>query len=205
MAQVESCWPVLILERGGINFKHALRRLDWDCPKELERAAQADACIYRASIRMMVIVFVTGTWRRIVRVGSVALERAPQVRLDAGATAIIRLAERFASAPGRSDTATRNEVTVGDLLLAVASSPGRHLRVLDNPTLLACAVRRRLGLAVWHHRLVLACDGVNLRTRRLRMHLDRAVASHGYLSPWGGAWALAWIHRVTVWSRVFVR
>jgi hypothetical protein len=100
--------------------------------------------------------------------------------LDAESEEVIRLAQALAGADA--------QVTVGHLLLALASRPGDHLKVLPNATVLACAVRVRLGLATRRHRLILACDRPKLVTRRIHLRLDREVATHRNLSLWRLAW-----------------
>jgi hypothetical protein len=190
MCQVESQWPRRIVERGGLTFRLALRRLGWHDSDDLRRAASSEVCIYRPSMRMMLIVLVaSSTWLifRVRRTTVVSVSTPPH---DLATTKLIALAERYATLRRSRDAVRQPELDVGHLLLALASTPGSHLRLLDNGTLLACAVRRDLGLDRWHHRLVLACDIPSLMTRRIRMRLDRGVAANGRLSVWGLARAI---------------
>jgi hypothetical protein len=72
-------------------------------------------------------------------------------RLDLSAEAkdVMRLAEVFAD---RQEADAKP--VVGHLLLALASRPGEHLKVLPNATVLACDIRTRVGLATSRHRLI---------------------------------------------------
>lgn len=186
MLQAESPWPELIVERGGMTFRNAIRRLGWQDVGALERAGQ-DPVPYRSSMRLMVVILITASMRLTVAVQRRSSEPTPHPVRDLGAAEAVNLAARFAASP-RSSGETADEVGVGHLLLALASSPGQHLRLLENSTVLACAARRELDLGRWHHRLVLACDRGNLQVRRVRMRLDRRVAAHGRRSGWGAAW-----------------
>ena len=183
MAQSDSAWPRRIAERGGMCFGDAMRRLGWRRSEALERLVDEPPPVHRPSMRLVVILVLASK----LRVALLRLRHAPRherPRWDLGAVETVAIAERLAAARGSTP------LGVGHLLLALASSPGPHLRLLDNATVLACAVRKELGLAAWHHRLVLACDLGNLQLRRLRMRLGAEVAIHGRASAWGAASAV---------------
>lgn len=183
--------PELIVERGGLSFDQALRRTACPNPHGMFRLVPDPPPSYRGSMsQAVVILFLTPLllvasfrWRR-------SAAQAPP-RLDRGSAAILELARQLTAGTSRTE---RKTVTPAHLLLAIASSPGRHLRLFDNPSLMACALRRELGLSAWHHDLVLALDAVKLRARRTKMRLDRRVSEHGHTSRWGlarAAYALA--------------
>jgi len=177
---------MLILERGGLNFRNAVARLKWEQVDRLEEVARAEPPAYRSPMRLMVAV----VWARTVRLrlGYVFLMRrvgvpSSDLRWSANAAEALALAKRFAAEGGGPNPPTR--IDVGHLLLALASSPGSHLRLVDGGNVIACAARRELGLDRWHHRLVLTCDRAKLSLRRWAIRLDREVSTHGRLSLWG--------------------
>jgi hypothetical protein len=183
-------WPLLILERGGLSYGSALRRLGWR-PPITPRTSGAEEPQFRSSMRLMLLVALVvavALMLSIVR-RMFAIEPASRSgnRLDLSTEAkdAIRLAETLAS-----DGGAEARPAVGHLLLALASRPGEHLKVLANATVLACAVRKRLGLATSRHRLILACDRPKQITRRVHMRIDRELAAHGRWSRWGIAWLL---------------
>jgi hypothetical protein len=190
MSDQREPWPLLILERGGLSYRLALRRLGWRPPIEPRPSAE-DRPDFRSSMRLMLLVAVVvavALMLSIVR-KMFAIELPPRSghRLDLSAEAkdAMRLAE--ALAPGQGAEA---KPAVGRLLLALASRPGEHLRILPNPTVLACDIRTRLGLATSRHRLILACDRPKWIARRVHMRIDRELAAHGRWSRWGVAWFL---------------
>jgi hypothetical protein len=187
MAQANSPWPLLVVERGGLNFRNAIRRLDWKGGDELEEIAGSETLVYRAAMRLMAIVFVVSARRMILRLRRIAVAPSPAPTWDLNAAEALALARRLAREGEKSQAPAT--VGVGHVLLSLASSPGSHLRLIDGGTVIACAVRRELGLDAWHHRLVLKCDWIKLKMRRLGMKLDREVSTHGRLSAWGLAWA----------------
>ncbi len=189
MAQADTPWPLLIVERGGFNFRNAVDRLRWKRVDYLEEVARPEAPAHRASMRMMVMVVLARIFRLIPkRRRTTTLRPTPTWSVNA-AEALI-LARRFATQNAKPNAQAR--VGVGHVLLALSGSPGSHLRLIDGGTVIACAVRRELGLDAWHHRMVLTCDRGNLTMRRWRMKLDREVSAHGRLSFWGAArWANA--------------
>jgi hypothetical protein len=183
-------WPLLILERGGLSYGSALRRLGWKPPIE-PRTSTAEEPQFRSSMRLMLLVAVVvaaALMLSIVR-RMFAIEPPPRGahRLDLSAEAkdAMRLAEAFAGGQG-----AEAKPAVGHLLLALASRPGEHLKALPNATVLACDVRKRLGLATSRHRLILACDRPKRITRRVHMRIDREIAARGRWSRWGVAWLL---------------
>ena len=189
MAAFESPWPQQIVERGGLSYEQALRRLGWSRGAiAREPASPPEVRLYRASMRVtttVVVITLVGVVARLVR-RLLRRKRShiPQLRCDLAAAQAIEATRRLL--PGAR--AERGDATnVGCLLLVLASTPGHHLRLLDNATVLACAVRRDLGLAAWHHRLILALDRPNLETRQMRLRLQRRVARHGRASRWGPA------------------
>jgi hypothetical protein len=186
MSQAGSPWPLLVLERGGLNFRNSIRRLRWKRAEELLAAARSEAQLYRSPVRVMVAVFLARIAGVVIRARRITVARPAPV-WTMNAYEVLSLAARFGTqgAP-RDPTPT---IGVGHLLLALASSPGRHLRLIDGGTVIACAVRKQLGLAAWHHRLVLACDRPKMTMRRWSMRLDREVSAHGRRSRWGLAWA----------------
>ena len=185
MCQFDSPWPKCIVERGGLTFRLALRRLRWHDSDDLDRAANSEVSVCRPSMRLMLIVLVASSTRFIFRIRRTVIVPVPTPPRDLATSELIVLAERYAIIPRPRASVRQPKVDVGHLLLALASTPGGHLRLLDNGTVLACAVRRELGLDDWYHRLVLACDVPNLVIRRIRMRLDRGVAANGRLSSWG--------------------
>jgi hypothetical protein len=181
MEDTRSLWARRIVERGGFSFNLALRRLRWP-----EVAAivpiSPEARLYRASVRLMLIIVITGPvialWRRLT-IEAHPLERP---RLDRSAADVLRALSEW---PSKSDSHSVLDSDVGRLLLTLATTPGRHLRLLDNANVLACAVRRDLGLDRWHHRMILRFDWPKLVTRRTRMWLRRQVFVHGWISIYG--------------------
>lgn|GEM_PF-2108230 len=186
MADSESDWPLLIVERGGLNFRHAAQRLGWQGIDRLEEAARAEPPPYRSPMRIMAMVLLgllialLLNWRR-------SPAAPPALSWSTSAAEVLAIAQRVAGRAGRPEADPA--VGVGQLLLALASTPGRHLRLIDGGTVVACAVRRELGLDARQHRLVLACDRGKLACRRWGMKLDRRVATHGRWSRWGVLWA----------------
>ncbi len=174
-------WPILVLERGGLSDDSALRRLGWRPP-----AAWADtrAPRYRSSMRMMLLMASVVLLVSILRLARrlFAIRARPRseghLPISADSEEMLRLAGAIkGDRPGRTEA--------GHLLLSLASRPGEHLKVLPNATVLACALRIRLGLASPRHRLIVACDRPKLITRRCHMRIDREVARHGRFSRWG--------------------
>jgi len=106
-----------------------------------------------------------------------------RLALNAESTEVVRLARALAGV-----NASEANLTVGHLLLALASRPGEHLKVLPNATVLACDVRAKLGLATPRHRLILACDRPKMIARRCHMRIDSEIAARGRRSRWGLAW-----------------
>jgi hypothetical protein len=191
-AEPEGRLPELIVERGGLSFERALRRAGCPDRKGMSRLVPKPPPSYRGSMSQTVVILCLAPFLLVARVRRRRRVDPPAPRLGRDSTEVVELARRFASEDppqGRVPV-----VTPAHLLLAIASSPGRHLRLFDNPTLMVCALRRELGLSAWHHRLVLALDAVKLRARRTKMRLDRRVARHGRASRWGlarAAYALA--------------
>lgn len=176
----------MILERGGLSFRNSLRRLRWGQAEQLLAAARSETQPYRSPVRLMVAVVLARIAGVVIRARRVTVARPAPV-WTMNAYEVLSLAARF----GTQDRHTGGTPTigVGHLLLALASSPGRHLRLIDGGTVIACAARKQLGLAAWHHKLVLACDRPKLTMRRWSMRLDREVSAHGRRSRWGLAWA----------------
>ncbi len=190
MSDRHSAWPLVILERGGLSYGSALRRLGWRPPIE-PRATAAREPRFRSSMRLMlpiavlvVVALTVGIVRRMLAIGPPP-RSGQRLDLSAEANDAMRLAETFAGGPG-----AEKGPGVGHLLLALASRPGDHLKVLPNATVLACDIRTRLGLATSRHRLILACDRPKGITRRVHMRIDRELAVHGRWSRWGAAWLL---------------
>lgn len=181
----ETPWPRRIVERGGLNFEQAVRRLGWSQVAELERVIPHDMRLYRASMRLRTIVLVTSVGVFVARIWRRVPRPASRPRADMGAIETIDIAHRLADERRSAAETPATELQVGHLLLALASTPGAHLRLLDNSTVLACAVRRELGLDDWHHRLILRLERPNLETRRLRMRLERRVNQRGPITRWG--------------------
>jgi hypothetical protein len=179
-------WPLLILERGGLSYRSALRRLGWRPPTETRPSADGGPD-FRSSMRLMLLV-TAALMLSVVR-RMFAIEPAPRSgrRLDLSAEAkdVMRLAGTFARGQG-----AEAKPAVGHLLLALASRPGEHLKVLPNATVLACAIRTTLGLATPRHRLILACDRPKRIARRIHMRIDHELAEHSRWSRWGVAWLL---------------
>lgn len=194
MSQPGSPWPERIVERGGLSYRLALRRLRWQPRDKPQRTAQAKTGQYRASMRLMVVVLVMTTAMlvasvfRLTRRGQAADAR-PNPPRDSDTAEAIALGERFALAGATSGAARPAELEVAHLLLALATTPGQHLKVLENSTVLSCAIRAELGLATSRHRLILACDRAKLAARRAHMRIDREISSRGHWSSWGIAWA----------------
>lgn len=187
MAAADTPWPLLIVERGGLCFRRSLQRLRWEQVNQLETAADNRTPPYRSPMRMMVLVVLALLITLVFRGRGVSATASP-LTWDTNATEALVLARRLAGE--NSGSGGSRTVGVGHLLLALASTPGGHLRLIDGGTVIACAVRRKLGLAAWHHRLVLACDLGKLPIRRWGMKLDRRVRAHGRLSMWGMTWAV---------------
>ncbi len=181
----ETPWPRQIVERGGLNFEQAVRRLGWSQVAELERVIPHDMRLYRASMRLRTVVLVTSVGVFVARVWRGAPKPASRPRADLGTIETIDIAHRLAKERRSAAETPITELQVGHLLLALASTPGGHLRLLDNSTVLACAVRRELGLDAWHHRLILRLERPNLEVRRLRMRLERRVNERGRMTRWG--------------------
>jgi hypothetical protein len=187
MSQFESPWPVRIVECGGLNFRSALRRLGWRRIAELQPETPA-VCGYRSSVRLMLVVLFTRLPRSLTQLFRAGPEPSNHPLPGAASTPVLALAERFAAEQHRGGSEHSAPVDVGHLLLALASSPGGHLRLLDNSIVLACAVRRELGLATSSHRAVLACARLSLKARQVSMKIDAGVAANGRLSRSGAAW-----------------
>jgi hypothetical protein len=183
-------WSLVILERGGLSYDSAVRRLGWRPPIEA-RTPAAEEPRFRSSMRLMllvaVLVAVTLTISVVRKMFAVESPPRSRHRLDLNAEArdVVRLAEAFAGGQG-----AEVKPVVGHLLLALASRPGEHLKVLPNATVLACDIRARLGLATPRHRLILACDRPKRTTRRVHVRIDRELGAHGRWSRWGAAWLL---------------
>ncbi len=141
----------------------------------------------RLMLLVAVLVPVTLMISIIRRMFAVEPSQGSGHRLDLSAEAkdVMRLARAFAGGPG-----SEGQPVVGHLLLALASRPGEHLKVLPNATVLACDIRTKLGLATSRHRLILTCDRPKRITRRVHMRIDRELAAHGRWSRWGAAWLL---------------
>ena len=190
MSGWDTPWPDLIVERGGLAYGSALRRLRWK-PYSQPHHQEEERIRLRSSMRLSLLVAVAvlvGLAIDVIR-RMFAIELPPQgterLPLSAESTEVVRLAKDFESTTGAAVTPA-----AGSVLLALASRPGPHLRVLPNATVLACDLRTKLGLETSRHRLILACDRPKLIARRIHMRIDREVASHGRLSRWGAAWAL---------------
>lgn len=188
MSAWDSPWPDLILERGGYSYDRALRRLRSDRSRD-DSSAEREGPQYRSSMRLMLIVFVMdliafarALFRRAFALGPGA-PRPDRPVLDAESAEVMRTSRGLAAGGEGSP-----DPSAGHVLLALVSRPGEHLRVLPNSTVVACAVRKRLGLATRRHRLILACDRAKWLTRRAHMKLDREVKAHGRRSRWGVAW-----------------
>ncbi|HEY6731746.1 MAG TPA: hypothetical protein VI039_12080 [Solirubrobacterales bacterium] len=183
-----SPWPNLILERGGFSYEKALRRLRSDQSRN-QTAGEEGRPKYRSSMRLMLIVFVMDLFafaRALVRrVFSIDPHpsRRDRPELDPESIEVMRLTQVLAAGGAAS-----SDPGEGHVLLALVSRPGEHLRVLPNSTIIACAVRKRLGLATRRHRLILACDRPKCLTRRGHIELDRKIAANGRRSVWGGVW-----------------
>jgi hypothetical protein len=183
-------WSLVILERGGLSYDSALRRLGWRPPTE-PRASAPEEPRFRSSMRLMllvaVLVAVTLTIGVVRKMLAVRPPPRSRHRLDLNGEAedVVRLAETLAGGRG-----AEAKPAAGHLLLALASRPGEHLKVLPNATVLACEVRARLRLATRRHRLILACDRPKRTARRIHMRIDRELAVHGRRSRWGAAWLL---------------
>lgn len=183
MSDWDAPWPDLIVERGGLAYGSALKRLGWKSPESL-RASAARRPTLRSSMRLTLLIaaVVALTWlleilRRMLALGSGPRE-PDRLALSAESADAMRLAETLADeTPARPGA--------GHLLLALASRPGEHLKVLPNATVLACDLRRRLGLATLRHRLILACDRPKLITRGVHMKIDRERAARGRWTRWG--------------------
>ena len=210
-AEPEGRLPELIVERGGLSFGRALRRAGSADRKGMSRLVPDPPPPYRGSMSQTVVILFLAP---LLLVASIRWRRSavpPPPRLGSDSAVVLDLARQLAGEDAQQDGAP--VVTPAHLLLAVASSPGRHLRLFDNPSLMVCALRRELGLAAWHHRLVLALDAVKLRARRTKMRLDRRVAKRGRVSRWGlarAAYALAGllgaalVFPITVLANVFL-
>jgi hypothetical protein len=177
MAAGDTVWPKRIVERGGLSLELPLKRLHWPL---VSGASSADVRRYRASMRLTVIVVVAAGFLAVFRRWRLRLVLVPRPPLDRAAAEVLLLAASL-DPPRRHAPDTQ----VGLVLLALATTPGRHLRLLDNGTVLACAARRDLGLDHWHQRLILGLDWPKLLTRRARARLVAKVAAHGRLSLWG--------------------
>jgi hypothetical protein len=190
MSDLDTPWPDLIVERGGLAYGSALRRLGWRFYSQPHRQEE-ERIRLRSSMRLSLLIAVAVLVRLTIDIirRMFAIELLPQATkrlpLSAESTEVLRLAKDFESTAG----AAVPQAT-GSILLALASRPGPHVRVLPNATVLACDLRTKLGLATCRHRLILACDRPKLIARRIHMRIDREVASHGRLSHWGAAWAL---------------
>jgi hypothetical protein len=180
-------WPLLILERGGFAYRSALQRLGWRPPIEL-RTSAAEEPQFRSSMRLMLLVavVVAATLMLSIVRRMFAIELPPRdarrLELSTEARDAMRLADTFAR-----DRGAQAKPAVGHLLLALASRPGEHLKILPNATVLACDIRKRLGLATSRHRLILACDHPKRITRRVHLRIDLELAAHGRWSRWGVA------------------
>ncbi len=190
MSDWDAPWPDLIVERGGLAYGSALRRLGWKPPAE-SRPPTAERIRLRSSMRLTLLVAGIVAVTVVLSVARRALVMRPspqasdRLALSAESIEAMRLTEALAGTG-----VTRTKPTAGHLLLALASRPGEHLKVLPNGTVLGCDVRERLGIATSRHRLILACDRPKLIARRAHMRIDREVASHGRRSRWGLAWLL---------------
>lgn len=187
MSDWDASWPDLIIERGGLAYGSALRRLGWKAPAG-QSLSTPESPRFRSSMRLTLLIaaivavtILLNVVRRLFSIGRPAQGPA-RLALSAEAIETVRLAKVLAAAG-----TVQAEPTVGHLLLALASRPGEHLKVLPNSTVLGCEVRRRLGLATSRHRLILACDRPKLIARRIHMRIDREIASHGRRSRWGVA------------------
>lgn len=176
MAADESIWPEQIVARGGLSIELALRRMAW--PRTLG-ASSIYVRRYRASMRLTIIVVVASGFYAIVRRWRLKVVPIPGPPLDRAAGDVLTLAAKL-----ERPRLSARDAELGLVLLCLASTPGRHLRLVDNATVLACAVRRELGLACWHHRLILSLDWPKLLTRRTRAYLVSKVVAHGRLSLW---------------------
>ena len=180
MAERETQWPLHIVERGGFSFDLALRRLQWPELAAVSRVSP-EARLYRVSMRLTVMIVVAAPfialWRRL----TVVVQPLQRPRLDRAAADVLQAASEWPYPPERQsrDTGT------GRLLLTLATTAGGHLRLLDNANVLACAIRRDLGLDRWHHRLILRLDWPKLMTRGARAWLHRRVTERGWLSVSG--------------------
>ena len=178
MAACNTIWPRQIVNRGGMTFELALKRLHWT---GLAGLADSGLRRYRVSMRLTVITTVAAGYLAVIRRLRLYVEQLPAPALDRGAADVLELAQSFNRSRPRGFDAGP-----GSLLLALATTPGKHLRLLDNANVLASAVRRELGLDRWHHRLIVRLDWPKLMTRRIRAWLIAGVAAHGRFSLWGG-------------------
>ncbi len=187
MSQFNTPWPKRIVECGGLDLRLAFRRLGWKSTEDLQWAAERpDARRSRASMRLMVVVFVAAAGWVVLGLLRARRSATPDPPLDGSAVEIVTLAERVAATAVQGSSPTRIET--GHLLLALTIVPGKHLRLLDNATVTSCATRKDLRLASPRHRAILACDRPNMAIRRTRMRIDREISTHGCLSWWGAAW-----------------
>lgn len=176
MAANETVWPQRIAERGGFTFERAVKLLHYP---DLAKFASIELQRYRVSVRLTIIAVLAASFSIFIQKLRLRIEPAPLPPLDRAATEVMELAGSFGSSHLHPPDAD-----IGRLLLALATTPGRHLRLLDNPTVLACAVRRDLGLDRWHHRLIVRLDWPKLVTRRMRAWLVAGVTRHGRVSTW---------------------
>ena len=183
MAARDTPWPRQIVNRGGMSFERALERRDWT---KLANLADSDFSRYRVSMRLTIITIVASGYFAVIRRFRLRVEAFPAPALDRSSNEVVELAKRFASSSRRG-----SDAETGSLLLALATTPGKHLQLLDDSNVLSCAVRRELGLDRWHHRLIVRLDWPKLVTRRVRNWIAGGVATHGWFSVWGVGLLLA--------------
>jgi hypothetical protein len=179
LSDAHTRWPTIVAERGGLTHADAAKRLDAPRPRD----EVSDPCRHLPSVRLASLVLVgqlVGLIRRLVR----ALRTPPAAPVrTAGVRQALADAEQLANVSRRPHGVPPDEQASGHLLLALCLMPGRHLRLLDNPTLPASAIRRELGLAGSFDRLLLRFDGGRVGLRRAGATL-RARSRARLISLW---------------------
>lgn len=181
MGASRTIWPGLISEHGGMRYADGRQRLGLRKTRVNQLGGRQPV---RPSVWLLLCALVLGSalraWRRLRRWRGSSATGVDSVALPlAGSAAdVLSIASQLAE--------NRNaDAAEGDLLVALASTPGRHLRLLDNSNLVAAAARRELGIAEARHRALLACGWPTLALNRARAGLQRRVSANGWASRWG--------------------
>ena len=181
-------WQRLIAERGGLGLKDALDRAQ--CPDvaavlvgEPDRTHR-----YRPGLLIWLIVRLVVAIRFVLAMfGRHAPQRATSIAelpLGGDVQRTLLDAATYATLAHKRHRRPAAVIQTGDVLVALASIPGAHLRLLANPELVASAARLTLGIGGGYDRVIVRFDGLHWRRRRFSAWLQSRASTPGAKPLW---------------------